>query len=85
MQGRLRWMHPINLTYFVWTFVRADVVLPEFMAAIGDHLSHGRLPECDRCALATMVWNYGKMSVRHDLLFESAAEELWEHPGASAA
>jgi len=73
---RIHRMHPINLTYFIWTFSRAGVVLPELMSAVGDHLCKGLLPTLDRCSLGTMVWNFYKQGVRHDELFEAAAREL---------
>eukprot|EP00929_Paragymnodinium_shiwhaense_P034424 TRINITY_DN18731_c0_g1_i5.p1 TRINITY_DN18731_c0_g1~~TRINITY_DN18731_c0_g1_i5.p1 ORF type:complete len:644 (-),score=99.35 TRINITY_DN18731_c0_g1_i5:448-2334(-) len=76
MTPRLHRMHPICLTYFVWTFSRADVVVPEFMEAVGNHLCDGRLPMMDRCSLGTMVWNFSKQSLSHERLFEAAATEL---------
>jgi len=76
MTDRLDRMHPINLTYFIWTFTRAEVVLPEFMNAVGGHLCSGILPMMDRCSLGTMVWNFAKQGVRHDEFFERAAAEL---------
>lgn len=76
MRGRMHRMHPICLTYLIWTFSRAEVVLPRFMTAVGDHLCRGYLPMMDRCSLGTMVWNFSKQSLSHDRLFERAAAEL---------
>jgi len=76
IRERLGQMHPINLTYFVWTFTRAGVVLPELMESVGNHLCEGLLPTLDRCSLGTMVWNFTKQGVRHDRLFAAAAREL---------
>eukprot|EP00931_Biecheleriopsis_adriatica_P075094 TRINITY_DN4903_c0_g1_i1.p1 TRINITY_DN4903_c0_g1~~TRINITY_DN4903_c0_g1_i1.p1 ORF type:complete len:576 (+),score=114.95 TRINITY_DN4903_c0_g1_i1:117-1844(+) len=73
---RMHRMHPINLTYFVWTFSRAGVVLPDFMRFVGDHmLSKGQIPMCDRCSLGTMVWNFSQCGIRHDRYFEETAAE----------
>lgn len=75
MAPRLQRMHPISLTYFLWTFTRAGVVDTELMEAVGDQCTE-LLPTMDRCSLGTMVWNFWKQSVRHDRLFEDAAAEL---------
>lgn len=70
-------IHPINLTYLVWTFSRAAVVVPKFMGAVGDHLCrHGLIPMLDRCSLGTIVWNFSKQGIRHELLFKVVATEL---------
>eukprot|EP00928_Gymnodinium_smaydae_P060755 TRINITY_DN4453_c0_g1_i2.p1 TRINITY_DN4453_c0_g1~~TRINITY_DN4453_c0_g1_i2.p1 ORF type:complete len:752 (-),score=159.13 TRINITY_DN4453_c0_g1_i2:48-2303(-) len=70
-------MHPINLTYFIWTFSRAGVVIPTFMRSLGDFLcDHGIVPMFDRCSLGTMVWNFSKQDVHHDRLFEICAREF---------
>merc|ERR1712087_175599 len=76
MEGRLHRMHPICLTYLVWTFSRAEVVIPEFMRYVGDHLCQGYLPMMDRCSLGTMVWNFNNQGISHNRLFEDAAMEL---------
>eukprot|EP00930_Biecheleria_cincta_P043402 TRINITY_DN29803_c0_g1_i1.p1 TRINITY_DN29803_c0_g1~~TRINITY_DN29803_c0_g1_i1.p1 ORF type:complete len:583 (+),score=86.29 TRINITY_DN29803_c0_g1_i1:30-1751(+) len=73
---RLGQMHPIPMTYFIWTFTRAGIVLPQLMTAIGDHFCDGHIPMCDRCSLGTMLWNFGKQRVSHDKFFEDAAVEL---------
>lgn len=77
LKERAHRMHPIPLTYFIWTFARAGVKETAMMEAVGDYLCEaGRLPMMDRCSLGTMVWNFGKVGVRHDRLFEDAATEL---------
>jgi len=76
IKQRLGQMHPIPLTYFMWTFTRAGVILPDLMKAIGDHLCDGRVQMMDRCSLGTMVWNFGKQRVRHNKFFEVAATEF---------
>lgn len=76
IEKRLGRMHPIPLTYFMWTFTRAGVVLPDLMEAVGNHLCDGRAPMMDRCSLGTMVWNFGKQKVPHDRFFEVAATEF---------
>jgi len=74
--SRLHRMHPICLTYFIWTFTRAGVVVPELMEKVGTHICNGLLPTMDRCSLGTMVWNFTKQGVRHDRLFAEATKEL---------
>eukprot|EP00434_Breviolum_minutum_P010518 symbB.v1.2.009279.t1/scaffold584.1/size184464/14 len=74
---RLDRMHPINLTYFVWTYARAGVYHEEFLQAVGDHFCKGWLPTMDRCSLGTMVWNFSKLEFRHDRYFELSAQELY--------
>lgn len=69
-------MHPINLTYFIWTFTRAGYAKPKLMQSVGDFLcDKGLIPMFDRCSLGTMVWNFSKMGVRHDRFFEASALE----------
>lgn len=76
LMERMHRMHPINLTYFVWTFSRAGVIMPDLMQAVGDHmLNTGQLPQCDRCSVGTMVWNFYKCGIRHDRYFEATAAE----------
>jgi len=76
MMERVDRMHPINLTYFIWTFTRAGVVRRDLMETVGDYLLGGLLPTMDRCSLGTMVWNFTKQRINHDALFEGAAREL---------
>jgi len=76
LMSRLHRMHPICLTYFIWTYTRAGVVVPELMEKVGTHLCNGLLPTMDRCSLGTMVWNFTKQGVRHDHLFADATKEL---------
>ncbi|CAE7204440.1 unnamed protein product, partial [Symbiodinium pilosum] len=71
---RLDRMHPINLTYFVWTYVRAGVVHKELLHAVAEHLCKGWLPTLDRCSLGTMLWNFSKLEFRHDRFFELSAQ-----------
>lgn len=74
---RLDKMHPINLTYFVWTYVRAGVVHRELLHAVAEHFCKGWLPSLDRCSLGTMLWNFSKLEFRHDRFFELSAQELY--------
>eukprot|EP00435_Cladocopium_sp_Y103_P035976 s168_g9.t1 len=61
---RLERMHPINLTYFVWTYARAGVYHEELLQAVAEHFCNGWLPTMDRCSLGTMVWNFSKLEFR---------------------
>lgn len=74
---RLERMHPINLTYFVWTYARAGVYHEELLQAVAEHFCKGWLPTMDRCSLGTMVWNFSKLEFRHDRYFELSAQELY--------
>lgn len=76
MMGRLHRMPPINLTYFIWTFARPKIVVPDFMEVVGHHFCEGRIQMFDRCSLGTMVWNYSNLGVRHDRFFNDCADEL---------
>eukprot|EP00927_Polykrikos_kofoidii_P054574 TRINITY_DN48984_c0_g1_i1.p1 TRINITY_DN48984_c0_g1~~TRINITY_DN48984_c0_g1_i1.p1 ORF type:complete len:684 (-),score=57.35 TRINITY_DN48984_c0_g1_i1:72-2123(-) len=73
---RIHLMHPINLTYFLWSYSRAGIRVPDLMKKAGDHLCEGLIPMLDRCSLGTMLWNFYKQEVRHDQFFEDAAVEL---------
>merc|ERR1712048_610355 len=69
---RLRWIHPVSICYMVWTFARAEVVIPEFLDAVADHLCNGHLPMLDRCGLGTLLWAYSNMRYHHKGLFVAA-------------
>lgn len=68
-------MHPINLTFFIWTFARAGYVKPTLRQCVGEILCNKELiPIFDRCSLETMVWIF-KMDVRNVLFFQASARE----------
>lgn len=73
---RLLHIHPISITYLVWTFARAGVCDKVFMEAVGDHFCDGLLPTLDRCSLGTIIWCFYQLSVPHKRLFQEAAAEL---------
>ncbi|CAJ1397036.1 unnamed protein product [Effrenium voratum] len=74
---RMGRMHPINLTYFMWTYARAGIRHEELLKSVADHFCKGWLPTMDRCSLGTMVWNFSKLEFRHDRYFELSAQELY--------
>jgi len=76
VQKRLHRIHPINLVYLLWSYVRAGVHAPEFFAVCGDYFCDGLLPSLDRCGLGTIIWAYSKARIRHKRLFTESAEEL---------
>lgn len=76
LKSRMHKQHPINLTYFIWTYSRAGIVDPELMQAVGNHMCCGWAPTLDRCSLGTMTWNFAKLGLRHDKMFEAFAAEL---------
>eukprot|EP00931_Biecheleriopsis_adriatica_P078668 TRINITY_DN52095_c0_g1_i1.p1 TRINITY_DN52095_c0_g1~~TRINITY_DN52095_c0_g1_i1.p1 ORF type:complete len:571 (+),score=120.79 TRINITY_DN52095_c0_g1_i1:44-1714(+) len=73
---RLRYIHPINLVYLLWSFTRGGVCVPEFFNAAAEYMCNGLLPSMDRCALGTMVLAFAKQQLRHERLFRMAAQEL---------
>eukprot|EP00933_Yihiella_yeosuensis_P045178 TRINITY_DN40501_c0_g1_i1.p1 TRINITY_DN40501_c0_g1~~TRINITY_DN40501_c0_g1_i1.p1 ORF type:complete len:578 (+),score=69.12 TRINITY_DN40501_c0_g1_i1:93-1826(+) len=68
-------IHPINLVYMLWSFVRANVSAPQLFDAAGHYFCNGLIPSMDRCGLGTMVWAYSKARIRHQRFFDRAAEE----------
>ena len=73
---RFQQIHPINLVYLLWTFTRAGVSAQKFFNDAADHFCDGLLPSLDRCGLCTLVWCYSRQRIRHDRLFQRAAQEL---------
>ncbi len=73
---RFQQIHPINLVYLLWTFTRAGVQAQKFFNDAADHFCDGLLPALDRCGLCTLVWCYSRQKIRHNRLFQRAAQEL---------
>eukprot|EP00747_Dinoflagellata_sp_TGD_P089513 gnl/TRDRNA2_/TRDRNA2_164349_c0_seq1.p1 gnl/TRDRNA2_/TRDRNA2_164349_c0~~gnl/TRDRNA2_/TRDRNA2_164349_c0_seq1.p1 ORF type:complete len:255 (+),score=41.65 gnl/TRDRNA2_/TRDRNA2_164349_c0_seq1:220-984(+) len=69
-------MHPVSIAYLTWTFSRPQVIVPEFLEAVGNHLVDGLIPMLDRCGLCTLIWAYWKMGTTHKPLFDAAAQEI---------
>merc|ERR1712183_634275 len=59
-----------------WTFSRPQVIVPDFLEAVGNHLVEGYIPMLDRCGLCTLIWAYWKMGTPHKRLFDATAQEI---------